>query len=546
MQDEHPKDPSDKSENDPERDPDTTPDADPEDGPSEEAELSGLTDAVGGLDSMPGEPAVPDHDPLLGKDIGGVKIESLIAEGGMGRVYKGLQARPRRPVAVKLMRPGFVSREACRRFDNESEVLGRLRHQYIAQIFSAGICNVVGAQVPYFVMEYIPDALPLTKFAAERKLSTEQRLDLFRKVCEAVAHGHDNNVIHRDLKPSNILVEPSGMPKVIDFGVARCVDVAPEMMTALTDMGQLIGTVQYMSPEQFAADPAAVDMRADVYALGVILYELLTGKPPYEIKHKQIFDAAKVVREQKPVSPAKLNRNVQPDIVRITGTCLQKDRRRRYSNAAELATALKSYLGGAPVPQPNQSIRDVFTDKIGRWWDVVLAFRWLALSLPLLGLAAVPWWWLQQPAPPTPPPEPIPIRFNGHAYRIFLEPVTQAEAADRCRQQGGYLAQIETAAENAAVLAAGLKADIGPTYLWIAGQRPTGSSDWLFETKKEPLTFFCRAMDRFQEPVSGPQAIAIAVDPPVAYWHSLNPKSRIAGFICEWNDYTKLQERAEP
>ena len=112
--------------------------------------LSGLTDAVGGLDAVAGEPAVPDHDPLLGKDIGGVTIVKLIAEGGMGRVYEGLQARPRRPVAVKVMRPGFVSREACRRFDNESEVLGRLRHQYIAQIFSAGICNVVGAQVPYF------------------------------------------------------------------------------------------------------------------------------------------------------------------------------------------------------------------------------------------------------------------------------------------------------------------------------------------------------------------------------------------------------------
>ena len=174
--------------------------------------------------------SVPNHDPLLGKDLGGVTIVRLIAEGGMGRVYEGLQARPRRPVAVKVMRPGFVSREACRRFDNESEVLGRLRHQYIAQIFSAGICNVVGAEVPYFVMEYIPDALPLTKFAVTHKLTTEQRLELFRKVCEAVAHGHENKVIHRDLKPGNILVEPSGVPKVIDFGVARCVDATPETL----------------------------------------------------------------------------------------------------------------------------------------------------------------------------------------------------------------------------------------------------------------------------------------------------------------------------
>jgi serine/threonine protein kinase len=508
--------------------------------------LSGLTDAVGGLDSVSGEPAVPDHDPLLGKDIGGVTIVKLIAEGGMGRVYEGLQARPRRPVAVKVMRPGFVSREACRRFDNESEVLGRLRHQYIAQIFSAGMCNVVGAQVPYFIMEYIPDALPLTNFAAARKLSTEQRLELFRKVCEAVAHGHENNVIHRDLKPSNILVEPSGVPKVIDFGVSRCVDATPEAMTALTDMGQLIGTVQYMSPEQFSADPSAVDVRADVYALGVILYELLTGKPPYEIKHKQIFEAAKVVREQKPVSPAKLNRSVQPDLVKITGTCLQKDRRRRYASAAELANAVGSYLGGAPVPQPSRSIRDVFAEAFGRWWDSRLAIGSLAVALPLLGIAAIGWWWLQQPAPPAPPSEPIVIQFNGHAYRVFLEPATQSEAAERCRKQGGYLAQIETAAENAAVLAAALKSETGPAYLWIAGYRPKGTNDWLFETKNEPMTFFHRGIDRLNASDEGPCALAIAVDSPIAYWQALNHQTRTAGFICEWNDYMTPQGRAEP
>ena len=524
----------------------TRPDAAAADSLSEQSGLSGLTDAVGGLDSIAGGPAVPDHDPLLGKDIGGVTIVKLIAEGGMGRVYEGLQARPRRPVAVKVMRPGFISREACRRFDNESEVLGRLRHQYIAQIFSAGICNVVGAQVPYFVMEYIPDALPLTKFATTHKLSTEQRLELFRKVCEAVAHGHENNVIHRDLKPSNILVEPSGVPKVIDFGVARCVDATPEAMTALTDMGQLIGTVQYMSPEQFSADPAAVDVRADVYALGVILYELLTGKPPYEIKHKQIFEAAKVVREQKPVSPAKLNQSVRPDLVRITGTCLQKDRSRRYASAAELATALGSYLGGAPVPRPRRSIRDVFTEVFAPWWDSRSAFRWLALGLPLLGIAAIGWWWLQRPAPPELPREPLVIQFNGHAYRVFLEPATQAEAAERCRKQGGYLAQIETAAENAAVLAAALKSETGPAYLWIAGYRPEGANEWLFETKKKPLTFFYRGIDRLNASDEGPCALAIVVDSPIAYWQALKPQARTAGFICEWNDDVLPQGRTEP
>ena len=308
------------------------------------SDLSGLTEAIGGL-----EPAVPDRDPLIGSVIGGVTIIRLIAEGGMGRVYEGLQSKPRRPVAVKVMRPGFVSRDASRRFDLESEVLGRLRHQYIAQIYSAGMCNIVGAQVPYFVMEFIPDAMPLTKFASEKKLSTDERIELFRKVCEAVAHGHERGIVHRDLKPSNILVEPSGTPQIIDFGVARCIDASAEAQTNLTDMGQLIGTLQYMSPEQLDASPNAIDKRTDVYALGVILYELITGKPPYEISKKEILEAARVIREQKPLSPSRLNQNVQPDVVRITGRCLQKDRRNRYNNAAELAHALGEYLGGRPV-----------------------------------------------------------------------------------------------------------------------------------------------------------------------------------------------------
>lgn len=317
-------------------------------GGSESSGLGGLTEAV---ELGPAEPA---GDPLLGRDFGGVTLVRIIAEGGMGRVYEGLQDRPRRPVAVKVMRPGFVSTEACRRFDNEAEVLGRLRHRYIAQIFSAGICNVAGARVPYFVMEYIPNALPITKYVAHHKLPTDERIALFRKVCDAVAHGHEKGVIHRDLKPSNILVEPSGEPKIIDFGVARCIDASPEAMTALTDMGQLIGTVQYMSPEQFAANPAEIDVRADVYALGVILYELLTGKPPYEIRQKQIFEAARVVREQKPISPEKLNKTVRPDVARITGRCLAKDRSRRYANAAEVATAIGSYLSGQPVAEPRR------------------------------------------------------------------------------------------------------------------------------------------------------------------------------------------------
>lgn len=317
----------------------------PEDAPppTDPSSLKGLSMALGI------EPADPAYDPLLGRDIGGVKIVRLIAEGGMGRVYEGLQEKPKRKVAVKVMRPGFVSREASQRFGMELEILGRLRHPYIAQIFSAGMCDVVGSRVPFFVMEYIPDALPITRYAKEKMLGTDARIALFEKVCDAVAHGHSQGIVHRDLKPSNILIEASGTPKIIDFGIARTVGETPEKMTTLTELGQLIGTLQYMSPEQIAADPTAIDLRTDVYALGVILYELLTGTRPYEISNKQLFEAARIVREQKPVSPLKLNPDLRPDLVKITGTCLQKDRARRYANAAELSFALANYLAGKSV-----------------------------------------------------------------------------------------------------------------------------------------------------------------------------------------------------
>ena len=339
--------------------------------------LQGLTEAIG-LD--PAGVFIPHHDPLPGRDIGGVTIVRMIAEGGMGRVYEGLQHQPRRRVAVKVLRSGIISREAYRRFAHESEILGRLRHPSIAQIFSAGICDVVGAHVPFFVMEYIPDALPITRYATQRSLSCDDRLVLFGKLCDAVAYGHEQGVIHRDLKPSNILVEPSGVPKIIDFGVARSVGVGPSSMTTLTEVGQLIGTLQYMSPEQFAANTNDVDMRSDVYALGVILYELLTGRPPYSIRPEQIFEAARVVREQRPISPTKLNRQVKPDVARITGICLHKDRQSRYANASELAAAVAAHLGGRPVPSPPR-----------RWplGCVDATTRWLATLWPLAGVGFV-------------------------------------------------------------------------------------------------------------------------------------------------------------
>jgi formylglycine-generating enzyme required for sulfatase activity len=368
--------------------------------------LKGLTMALGF------EPAEPGHDPLLGRDIGGVTLVRLIAEGGMGRVYEGLQEKPRRPVAVKVIRPGFVSSQLARRFHLEIEVLARLQHPFIAQIYSAGMCDVVGAKIPFFVMEFVPDALTITRYAEEKALSTKERLALFRKMCEAVAHGHHNGIIHRDLKPGNILIDGKGTPKVIDFGVARCINAKPEQMTALTDMGQLIGTLQYMSPEQIASDPAKIDVRTDVYALGVVLYELLTGQRPYEISQQQIFEAMRVMQESKPVAPSRLNREVPPEVEQIAGKCLYKNHEQRFANAAALADAIESYLGGGRVgandPGWNSTVDDVFEhmDKKPTFRQRAV-FPAVLIAAALLACGLIPWrahtpsqqeWWFKRAA----------------------------------------------------------------------------------------------------------------------------------------------------
>ena len=294
-------------------------------------------------------PADPDRDPLLGNEIGGVTIIRLIAEGGMGRVYEGKQEKPGRTVAVKVMRPGLTSPSLLKRFEYEAEVLARLQHPGIAHIYSVGVYRLGSTTAPYFVMEYIANARTLTKYADELKLPIRQRLDLFRSVCEAVAHGHQRGVIHRDLKPSNILVDATGQPKVIDFGVARATDSDMALTTMQTDVGQLIGTLEYMSPEQFDGDPNVIDVRSDVYALGVVLYELLTGRPPYDVKKKAIYEVMQIVKEENPTPLSAFNRALRGDVAVIAGKCLEKDRGRRYPSAAELGADVGRHLSGDPI-----------------------------------------------------------------------------------------------------------------------------------------------------------------------------------------------------
>ncbi len=283
------------------------------------------------------------------EQVGHYRIRRVIASGGMGTVYEATQDSPRRVVAVKVMKPGVASRSAMRRFEFEAHILGRLRHPGIAQIYEAGTHTDDNGSVPYFAMEYIANASPITRFVTEKRLGTRERVALFGQVCDAVHHGHQKGVIHRDLKPSNILVDAAGQVKIIDFGVARGTDADLALTTLETDVGQLIGTLQYMSPEQCAGDPHDIDIRSDVYALGVVFFELLTGQLPYDVREKAIHEATRVIREEQPARLSTLDRTLRGDVETIALKALEKDRARRYQSAADFAQDLQRYLVNKPI-----------------------------------------------------------------------------------------------------------------------------------------------------------------------------------------------------
>ncbi len=283
------------------------------------------------------------------KRIGQYHIKRVIASGGMGTVYQAIQEQPRRTVAVKLMRTGIASPSALRRFEYESQLLARLRHPGIAQVYQAGTHRDGGVTVPYFAMEYIPNAKPINQYVKEKNLGTRERLALVIQVCDAVHHGHQKGIIHRDLKPGNILVDSAGQVKVIDFGVARSTDSDMALTTLQTHVGQLIGTLQYMSPEQCEADPHDIDTRSDVYALGVVLYELLTGQLPYDLSRAAVYEATRVIREQQPTNPSTINRALRGDVETIALKALEKDRERRYQSASALTADIRCYLNNETI-----------------------------------------------------------------------------------------------------------------------------------------------------------------------------------------------------
>lgn len=296
------------------------------------------------------------REPVLpaGTRISGYTILGPLGEGGMGLVYRAQQERPRRVVALKLIRASMIGSSALSRFEREAEVLGLLQHPGIAQIFEAGWASTPDGPRPFIAMELV-DGPPMSRFAREKGLSVRQRLELVAEICDAVHHAHQRGVIHRDLKPGNILIDPAGRPKVLDFGVSRAETSRDYFTTVHTHAGQLIGTPAYMSPEQASGDADAVDVRSDVWSLGVVLFELLTGTLPYDVHSKPVHEAARIIHDTEPRRLTQMGRQFRGDLGVIVGKALEKDRSRRYQSAAQLGDDIRAYLGGSPVSAKQDS-----------------------------------------------------------------------------------------------------------------------------------------------------------------------------------------------
>ncbi|MEO2090442.1 MAG: serine/threonine-protein kinase [Gemmataceae bacterium] len=329
-------------------------------------------------------PADPDPDPARtvthhptdapGQVLAGrYKLAEPIGEGGMGTVWMAQQVEPvKRAVAVKLIKAGMDSRLVLARFEAERQALALMDHPNIAKVLDAGL---TADGRPFFVMELVK-GVPITQFCDARRLSPRERLELFVPVCQAMQHAHQKGVIHRDIKPSNVLValyDDRPIPKVIDFGVAKAAGQPLTDKTLMTGFGAVVGTPEYMSPEQASFNQLDVDTRSDVYSLGVLLYELLTGSPPHprkELEKAGLLEILRVIREQAPprpsarlstsqtlasiaavrgTEPARLTRLVRGELDWLVMKALEKDRARRYETANGLAAEVQRFLAGEPV-----------------------------------------------------------------------------------------------------------------------------------------------------------------------------------------------------
>jgi len=282
--------------------------------------------------------------------IGGYRLIREIGRGGMGVVYEAEQQQPRRAVALKFVGGTALADEHSHKlFKREVQSLARLRHPGIAAIYDVGQTEN-GRQ--FFTMELVR-GVRFNEYVRLKNLSLSDQLDLFCRLCDAVHYAHQRGVIHRDLKPSNVIVDADGTPKVLDFGLARIGDVDGAVSTASLEIGKIMGTLPYMSPEQARVRPGQgadeVDVRSDVYSLGVMLYELLTGQLPYDVGNAMPHEALRVICEESPRRPSTINRLLRGDLETVVLKALDKELSRRYDSAAALAGDIRRYLATKPI-----------------------------------------------------------------------------------------------------------------------------------------------------------------------------------------------------
>jgi tetratricopeptide (TPR) repeat protein len=351
-----------------------------------------------------------DPDEAAGAVIGRYRLLQKVGEGGMGEVWLAEQKEPvRRRVALKLVKAGMNTREIIARFESERQALALMDHSAIAKVFDAG---ATPQGEPYFVMEYVA-GVAITDYCDNHRLGARDRLELFLRVCEGVQHAHQKAIIHRDLKPSNILVseiDGRAAPKIIDFGVAKALTQKLTPDTIFTRFGAMVGTPQYMSPEQAHSSGEDIDTRSDVYSLGIILYELLVGAVPFDLKKVAFDEFLRKLREEEPPKPSTrirshdqatstdvahkrqteplaLVRQIRGDLDSIALKALEKDRSRRYGSPSDFAADIRRYLHNEPVlaVPPSFGYR---ARKFGRRYRVALATV-CAFALVLIAAAVV-------------------------------------------------------------------------------------------------------------------------------------------------------------